>query len=174
MSELPEKVYQAFDPAPLMADRESAKLYVDLDEVRGSADVVNRLANNIRFSDTSTCQILAGHKGSGKSTELRRLQRELESSPKRYFVVFCESDDDIDRNDVDFLEVLIAIMRQMAAQLREKVKIKLQPGYFRDRWQRIWELLGSKVELETLDLETGLTTISTAVKASPDARLKLS
>ncbi|HUU97917.1 MAG TPA: ATP-binding protein [Phycisphaerae bacterium] len=173
MSDLMEKVYQAFDPGPLGGDADLDKLYVDLDDVRGRADVVNRLANKIRLSDTPTCQVLAGHKGSGKSTELRRLQRQLETATKRYFVVFCDSDEDIDRNDVDFLEVLIAIMRQTSIHLREEAGIKLKPGYFRDRWERIWNLLGSKVELDSVELEAGFATISTTVKASPDARLRL-
>lgn len=173
MSDLIEKVYQAFDPGPLGGDADSDKLYVDLDDVRGCADVVNRLANKIRLSKTPTCQVLAGHRGSGKSTELRRLQHQLETASTRYFVVFCESDQDIDRNDVDFLEVLIAIMRQMSKRLREEVGIRLKLGYFRDRWQRIWNLLGSEVELESVELEAGFAAISTTVKASPDARLKL-
>lgn len=56
-------------------------------------------------------------------------------SPK-YFVVFCRSDDDIDRNDIDFPEILIAVVRQLAKQIRERAGIELKPGYFLDLWQR--------------------------------------
>ncbi|KKL07242.1 hypothetical protein LCGC14_2587990, partial [marine sediment metagenome] len=41
-------------------------------------------------------------------------------------VVYCEADEDIDRNDVDFPEVLIAVVRQMAAQLKV-VGVQLKP-----------------------------------------------
>ncbi len=173
MSSSLEKLYAAFDPQPLRADQPGEHRYVDLDDVRGPGDVVPRLASRIRLSPEPTCQLLAGHRGSGKSTELRRLKRELETGNKRYFVVFCDSSRDIDRNDVDFLEVLTAVMRQMAAQLREHAQISLTPGYFRDRWERIWNLLSSDVSLDSVDLEVGFTKISTTVKASPDARLKL-
>lgn len=174
MSDLLKRIYAAFGPDPLRADNpEQRELYVNLDEVRGEADVVHRLASRIRLNDGPTCQILAGHRGSGKSTELRRLKHALETGDERYFVVFCEVDRDIDRNDVDFLEVLVAIIRQMAAQLREHAGIKLKPGYFRDRWERITSLLSSKVELSAMELEVGLTTLSIAMKGSPDTRLKL-
>ncbi len=51
--------------------------------------------------------------------------------------------------------------------------IKLTPGYFRDRWERIKALLGSDVSFEKIGLEAGMLKISTAIKNSPDARLKL-
>lgn len=118
-----QKVYRAFDPLePLPAD--DTRRYVDLNAVRGSSGFTHRLASPILLSgpaadqtgaETPTCQVVTGHRGSGKSTELRRLQHALEESDKRFFVVYCSSESDIDRNDVDFPEVLIAIVRQMAA-----------------------------------------------------------
>ena len=174
MREMREKVYNAFDPSPLRADlAENDSLYVCLDSVRGDGKVVDRLAEKIRLAGDFTCQILAGHKGSGKSTELRCLKRKLETGDKRFFVVFCDSDNDIDRNDVDFFEVLISVVRQTVVQLHEKTNIELQPGYFRDRWERIWSLLSSKIGFDKIDLEAGLATISTTIKSSPDTRIKL-
>jgi len=173
MPQLTEKVYRAFDPdKPVPPEADS--VYVDLDDVRGRAGVVQRLANAVRRSDRSTCQLLAGHRGSGKTTELLRLQRALETDPnsKKYFTVFCEADKDVDRNDVDFPDVLAAIIRQMASQLKKK-GIKLKPGYFTDRWKRITSLLGSEVSFEGLDLGEGMLKVTTAIKSSPDARLKI-
>ena len=47
-------------------------------------------------SDKPTFQLLAGHIGSGKSTELRRVQKELETGDDRFFTVFCQVLEDID------------------------------------------------------------------------------
>jgi hypothetical protein len=169
-----KRLYRIFDPAPLRPDHDN--LYIELDNVRGDADIVNRLASRIRFSDKPTCQILAGHRGSGKSTELYRLQHHLQTTDQeghRYFVVFCECDDDIDRNDVDFPEVLLAIVRQTAKQLRDREGIHLDPGYFKDCLQRIKSLLTSEIQLEGFELDTGLLKLSGAIKGSPDGRKKI-
>jgi hypothetical protein len=168
MSDIRKRIYQSFSLSPLQAEDEA--LYVDLDDVRGKADVVNRLAKRILLSAEATCQLLAGHHGSGKSTELHRLQRRLETADPPCFVVFCESDKDVDRNDVDFPDVLIAVVRQMAAQLKEKAQITLGPGFFKHRWEKMTKWLGTEVDLEKLPLDVGLGNISKALKSSPDAR----
>jgi hypothetical protein len=169
--ELVQRVYRAFDPAPLRAVDDG--LYVDLDEVRGSTGFTTRLANRIRLSDTPTCQVVTGHRGSGKSTELHRLKQRLEDGKDPPFVVYCEADEDIDRNDVDFPEVLIAIVRQMAGQLKDRLDISLKPGYFKDRLQRLMALLESEVTFEGAELGNDLMSLSATVRSSPDARLKL-
>ena len=171
MSDLIKEVYRAFDPAPLT--EEVKDLYVNLDEVRGNSGFVSGLANNIRLSDKLTCQLVTGHRGSGKTTELRKLQIELENSAEKLFVVFCEIDKDVDRNDIDFPDVLIAIVRQMATQLNERLGIKLKPGYFKQRWDELKTLLSSEVEFEDVGLQSGLLNVSAAIKSSPDTRMKI-
>ena len=79
MTDLLKKIYSVFDPAPLLPDQDN--LYVSLDEARGSTGLVNELSKHILLSQKPTCQLLSGHIGSGKSTELRRLQRELDKAP---------------------------------------------------------------------------------------------
>ncbi len=169
-----QKIYSVFAPSPLRPDQQA--MYVNLDDVRGDPGMVHGMAQKIRLSDEHTCQVLSGHRGSGKSTELGRLCKDLESpidGGAGYFVVRVQADDELDRNDIDFPEVLIAIVRQMAAQLRERKVMELKPGYFRDRWERLKKLALSEVSFEGLDLETGMATVSTTVKNSPDARLKV-
>ncbi len=170
MSDRIEHVYRAFDPGPLPA--EAGDLYVDLDDVRGEAGLVDRLAQRIRLADGVTCQLLAGHHGSGKSTELKRLQRELQAGEKRYFVVFCDAGSDLDLNDVDFPEVLIAVVHQLAQQLEDRAEIKLQAGYFKQRWEALKGLLGG-LDFSEVELSLGMLKIAGAIKGSPDARAKI-
>lgn len=121
MTDLLERVYQAFDPTLLAAGPE---IYVDLDAVRGAGDVVAGLESRIRLSSGRTCQLLAGHLGSGKSTELKRLEQALgRAGEKRYFVVFIESKSDLDLNDVDFPEILIAVVRTLAQEPKKRENI---------------------------------------------------
>jgi hypothetical protein len=168
MNDLMRQVYQAFNPAPLTP--EQSRLYVNLDDARGRADVVHRLGTKIRVSDKPTCQVLAGHRGSGKSTELLRLKKKLESENPRFFVVFCKADDDIDRNDIDFPEILIALVRQMASQLKEHADIHLKPGYFAGLPGRITDFLTSEVTLDKFEFAVSFAKIAGALKSSPTAR----
>jgi len=171
MDDLRARIYRAFDPRPLGS--EDMDLYVALDDVRGNTGVVRRLAERIYLATGRTCQLLAGHRGGGKSTELRRLQRELAEGEPRFFVVFCQSDDDIDRNDVDFPEVLIAVVRQMAAQLKDREGISLKPGYFKDRLKRLKSILGSEVSFDSVELDVGLVRLSGGIKGSPETRARV-
>ena len=160
MSDLPRRIYQKFDPTqPLDRERaDSASLYVDLSDARGKSPVAERLESRIRLSDRETCQVLAGHNGSGKSTELFTLKAGLEresASSDRFFVVYCNVDEDVDRNDVDFPEILVAIVRQTAKQLREREQISLKPGYFKDRFQRLQKLAMKEVSFDRVELEAG-------------------
>ena len=168
MADLAKRIYKVFDTAPLRPDQQ--ELYVDLHEVRGDADVVSRLASRIEFDDDPTCQVLAGHRGSGKSTELLRLKQRLEAGDApRPFVVVVETDKDVDRNDVDFPQILMSVVRQTAGQLKG-VGIDLKPGYFADRVRRVQKLLTTPIELDEVGLDAGLATLSATMKASPDAR----
>jgi len=170
---LAQRVYREFGTEPLRPERQK-ELYVDLDQARGSMGTISRLENTIRFAEgTPTCQVLAGHKGSGKSTEFFRLKKQLESGANPPFVVYVEADHDIDRNDVDFPEVLIAIVRQMATQLKERVGITLKPGYFASRLARLKGILTSEIDVESFELDTGLLKLGGAMKGSPDARRQI-
>jgi len=174
MPDLTQAIYQQFSTSPVTPADDG--LYINLDAARGHADIVCRLAQKIRLAGGQpTCQVLAGHKGSGKSTELLRLQKELESpikshSVKPFFVVYCKTDEDVDRNDVDFPDVLIALIRQVARQLRERCQIELKPSYFKSRWLDLKGLMTSEVSVESLDLDIGLGKLAAKIKSSPTAR----
>jgi energy-coupling factor transporter ATP-binding protein EcfA2 len=166
-----KRIYQVFDPSPLSA--EQTDLYVNLDTVRGSSGLVDRLAQNVRLAAAPTCQLLAGHHGSGKSTELRRLQRKLQNDEDKFFAVLCDMKEDMDPNDVDFPDVLVGIIRQTAVQLRERLSIELKPGYFKQRWEEVKSILGREVDLSAIDLDVGLAKFSAVIKDSPDTRVEI-
>lgn len=165
------RLYQAFDPAPLTPNQQTS-LYVDFSEVRGEdpkSKIVDSLAAHIRLSRRTTCQLLSGHRGSGKSTELYRLQEHLRTGTPRIFAVFCDIDEALNRNDLAFPDLLLAIVRQLAAQL-EALRIKLAPGYFLDRFQELKEFLGREVQVDRLELGDGLNTLVGSLKRSPISR----
>jgi hypothetical protein len=174
-TDLLRRLYQAFDVRALR-DVDAA-LRVELDEFRApQTGIARRLCSNVAYSPRPCHQVLVGHNGSGKSTELWHLKSLLENGrelPKPFFTVYCDADDHVDRNDVDFLDVLVAMLRQLAIDAHKRLDIDLRPGYIRDRLRQLWGLLKSEVELEKIDLGTALGHLSVAIKGSPDARAEL-
>src|SRR3972149_6681672 len=172
-ADLSQRIYRQFGIGPLVPEKQ-IELYVDLTEVRGKMDVANRLEQGINFSEEkTTCQLLAGHNGSGKSTELYRLKKKLESSEPRFFVVYIKSHDELDRNDVDFPDILIAIIRQLAFQLQKSEGITLKPGYFEDRFNWLKKRLTSPLDFDALELNLGFLKLGGHMRASPDARKEI-
>ncbi|MEQ8383890.1 MAG: hypothetical protein RH949_16175 [Coleofasciculus sp. A1-SPW-01] len=57
---------------------------MDCEEVRGDCDILIELGRSILLSDRVTCNLYAGHRGAGKSTELLRLKADLEE--QKYYV----------------------------------------------------------------------------------------
>jgi hypothetical protein len=90
--------------------------YVDCTPVRGKEDVVTQMFNAITWSDVHVAQLFTGHRGSGKSTELLRLQARLEEA--NYVVFYFEADDDLDLNDLEYTDLLLSIARRVTSDLK--------------------------------------------------------
>lgn len=174
MSDSLKRIYNAFDPAPLHKGQQD--LYIDLDDVRGHSGTVGVLKQKILLANGPSCQVLSGHRGCGKSTELWQLRQSLEKpgpDGRKFFVVQVQAEKELDTNDIDFPEVLIAIIRQIAAQFRDQLQITLAPGFFKGRWQRLKQLALTDVDFEGLDLEVGMAKLSTTLRGSPEARRRV-
>jgi AAA ATPase domain len=115
--DLLSQIYNAFDPfQPLQAGDPA---YVDLRSVRGDGDVLTDLGRRVDLAKAKkTCQLYTGHRGVGKSTELLRLQEDLRS--KGYFVVYFAADkEDIEPEDVEYTDVLLACTRHILEELKD-------------------------------------------------------
>lgn len=176
MSDLSHNIYAVFDPKPLKASHGKIDLYVPLDDIRGDGSIAAILGRKILKSSGPACLALTGHRGSGKSTELARLRADLETprtSTHGYFVVQVQADDELDRNDIDFPEVLIAIIRQLALQLKNRLDIELKPGLFKNLWLGLKDLAGMEIDLSSIELEKGMAKLGANLKYSSENRRKL-
>lgn len=108
-------IYNAFDPfRPLPA---GDPVYVDCREVRGDGDVIVELGREILLSERTTCQLYGGHRGAGKLTELLRLKKYLEE--QNCFVVYFGADEeDIDPEDTQYTDILLACTRHLIEDLK--------------------------------------------------------
>jgi len=113
--------YNAVDPAVPLPSGDPR--YVDCTDVRGDRDVVQRMLKTITWADSNTAQLLTGHRGCGKSTELLRLKARLEEAG--YAVIYFEADEDLDVNDIVYSDLLLAIARRIESELRQAYSIEL-------------------------------------------------
>lgn len=167
------RVYRQCNPARPLEPGDSR--YVPFTGVRGRGDLVMRLANSIHRADEPLHLLFAGHRGGGKSTELLRLKQSLaepKENSKGSFVVYFEADEeDVDVNDVDFPDLLLAIIRQVGKALREgPPKVELRPTRLSGFIDNVKHLLGTEVEFEKLDLDAKIAKITATIKSSPNAR----
>ena len=76
------------------------------------------LARHIERSKKPITQLIAGHRGCGKSTELLRLVDRLKN--ENYFVLYFEADGFLDINDVKYTDVLVVIVRRLVEGLAQE------------------------------------------------------
>jgi len=91
--------------------------WVDCALVRGGTDVVGLLALRIE-SSSPMAQLISGHRGCGKSTELLRLANRLER--ENFLVVYFAADEDIDTGDLVYTDLLLSIIKRLERTLSEK------------------------------------------------------
>jgi len=133
----------------------SEENYVDLCSERGGTSVVSVLKKRIRRSESYTHLLFSGHPGGGKSTELRRLCEKLDQSDPRFFTVYMDADEYINRQDVDIVEIFLAIIGSLAETLRQDENIDIDSPILEKRWNEIKGVFSSEMELEKIEISLG-------------------
>jgi AAA ATPase domain len=161
------EIYSAFEP--FQPPNQDA--YVDCQAVRGDWDVTRELGRKITRSKQPTCQLYTGHRGVGKSTELLRLKEYLEK--QKYFVVYFAADEqDIEPQDTEYADILLASTRHLV----EKIKLKNQNPlliWMENRWQELKDLALTELSFEGTNLEVNISQfskITANLRAVPDKR----
>jgi hypothetical protein len=105
--------------------------YLDLKEVRNNKNVSSLVRKIKRTTETGDfCkQLVTGHTGSGKSTELRRLQSQLEGV--HYFVFYLDVEASLDLRQITYQDVLLNIAQELVSSL-EKAGITLNADLLSD------------------------------------------
>ena len=119
--------------------------YVNLAMTRGE-DVVKRMRRAIALSPNKpTYQLLSGHIGSGKSTELLRLKLELEQ--QGFAVIYCAADKYLQIDDVGLTEIWLVILTMILQQIEKKgdlLSLAYLPNAISEieKWMRISAPIG--------------------------------
>ena len=149
---------QSLDPS----DKRYVPLYGDAGLVE--EDPVQRLAHAIEWTSESV-QLLSGYRGTGKSTELRRLKASLEESD--YLVFLCDIQDYLNLStpiDVsDFLMVTAGAFGEAVNKRLEEDDHRLHEGYW-ERFRTFWGGLG--IEAPKLSASIGTGPVSIGIQAN--------
>ena len=134
---------QALDPAD--------KRYVPLYDDPGLAgdDPVELLARAIEWTPESV-QLFSGYRGTGKSTELKRLKKRLEEQPdSKYLVFLCDVEDFLNLSTpVDVSDFLMAVAGMFGESVRERLG-DVHPLH-EDYWERLRTFL-TKTNVEVTE-----------------------
>lgn len=140
--------YQRFKPEEALVTPEDLEsFYVQRDN-----SPVDKLVSLLEMEDDPAKFLLAGHRGGGKTTELRRLQQKLANN---YTVIWIDTQAALDRYNIGYAEVIVLIGLEIARQA-------IQPNWL---FHNKDKLLG--------DLQNSLKTIVYKDKANEEDGLKL-
>lgn len=115
------EVRAACDPSRPLIPEEQAQLHEDLSIVQG-ADRIAQVENRIRdaWADSYVSELVTGHAGCGKSTELLRLASELRK-PKEgraYHVVYVDAYDYLNPFEVRLPQLVVSLMAALSVEPR--------------------------------------------------------
>ena len=148
--ELITQIYNAFNPFEPLKPGDEA--YVDFKAVRGNEDIFRQVGRKIIRSDQPTCQLYTGHRGAGKSTELLRLQKDLEENGC-FVVYFGATENDLNEQDSQHTDILLACTRHVLEQLKDSANPQVLLKWLEERWFELKDLAFSEVSWEGLNVE---------------------
>ncbi len=140
-------------------------VHVYEDEQLAKADPVELMARAIEFTPGESVQLLSGFRGSGKSTELRRLKKRLETSG--YLVVLYDIEDYLNTSTpVDISDFLMALAGAFGEEVVKNFLLEGDPVQ-ESYWSRFVNFLTkTNVEFSEIGGKLGTEGASISLKAN--------
>ena len=159
-----KEFYNAVLPRPLEPDD---PCYVSLyDEALTDADPVQRLALAVEWA-TESVRLFSGYRGTGKSTELRRLKRRLEESG--HLVFLCDMEDYLNLSTpVDVTDFLMAVAGSFDDAIRAQREGAL--GTSESYWEGLERFL-TALRIEGVSVSAGV--FKASLKSDPTFKQRL-
>ncbi|MGE0680518.1 MAG: hypothetical protein AB7P69_06370 [Candidatus Binatia bacterium] len=162
--------FRAVTDQPLEpTDPRYISLYTDPNLV--TDDPVELMARAIEWTPGESVQLFSGFRGTGKSTELRRLRKRLKES--NYLVFLCDIEDYLNLSTpVDVIDFLMAVAGAFSEAITD-TQLLGQPLQ-EDYWTRLWNFL-TRTQVNISELSGGVDLKAAApatVTASIKANLK--
>lgn len=130
--------------------------YVDCSDARGSDTLAEEFLSKLEMANRPLHFLFTGHIGCGKSSELKCLQTKLEQGAlpngKKYLPVYLDAQEYLDEYDVEPVDLLLAIVGEMAEVLEKQAGIHLEEHYLSRKLQEVKDLLKREVDLEEAEI----------------------
>lgn len=150
-----EDMIKVFTPFPLDGD-DYEEFYVDTSSERSVKNASKAIVNCFRIKIEPYMKILfMGHKGCGKSTEIRNISEQLE---EQYMIVKFSIANEIELQGIDYVDVIFVIMEQLLNVVSTNSCLKIESSILDklyDYWNqtRIMEIV--HLEEKSAGVEAG-------------------
>jgi hypothetical protein len=150
-----------FGSHPLISDGENECLYVK-GLHGGDKDLIRTLADRVDYDEGGGTYLFSGNRGTGKTTELMRLAENLRG--RGCEVLYVDMAEYLNLTvAVEITDFLISVLGGFSEKIEQRFGSNPGgTGFF----ERIADLLKTRVNIEGLDLEAGLGDIKTVLKMS--------
>ncbi|MBP0028390.1 P-loop NTPase fold protein [Roseofilum sp. Guam] len=152
--------------------------YVDCNSVRGDEDILVQLGGPIKMAENNACLLYSGHRGGGKSTELKRLKKDLEDYGfvVVYFAAATEDEGDLSFQDTQYQDILLSCTRQLLKELEGKADPSPIANWLKSRWKELTDLALTEVSFDNFNVSIALsqfTRITAVMRTEPSKRRKI-
>lgn len=144
-------------------------VYVAQVNCQGYHDAVEDIANEIDFQEGGGVYLFSGQRGTGKSTELKRLKKRLESDGITVFYADL-AEFILLTKEIEISDFLVSICGAMSEQLL--TSYGASPGN-RSYWDRFSAFLQARVDVNQIDIKLPGFDIKAALKNDPDFKRRV-
>lgn len=159
-----KEFYNNLDDYPLELDIQEQPFYVPFLQ-NSSDDPIAELAERISFSQSQSVNLFTGQRGSGKSTEFRRLRKMLMEDDCVVFLLDMRDYMNL-TTPVEISDFLISIMSALSEAVEKQFKKSPQQ---RSYFERLKDMLLSDIQLNELEVNG----IKASLKDDPSFKLRL-
>jgi len=145
-------LYKTVNPNDPLPPNDSR--YIDFCKARGSEDFASYIARRVITAEPPNFhqRLITGHRGSGKSTELKRLEASLAEAG--FLVAFLDVEITLDLADLEYLDILLAIAYQLYVVAYQN-KLKISDQLLRDVEEWFSEIITIREEHYSDEINVG-------------------
>ena len=161
------RFYQALpleEPLEVGDKRYVADLHHD-----GGGDPIAQLATQIDWDEGSGVYLFTGQRGTGKSTELRRLQHMLREQGNTVLLVDM-AEYLHETQPVEISDFLISVLGAMSDRFGHELG---NDPAVRSYWERVGDFLAKEVKVEELNLEVGAASLKLGLRDDPTFKQRI-
>jgi hypothetical protein len=144
-------------------------VYVAQVNCQGQNDAIEEIATEIEWQDGGGVCLFTGQRGTGKSTELKRLKKRLEDVGAVVFYADL-SEFMLLTKEVEISDFLVSVAGAMSEQVL--AKYGASPGN-RSYWQRFTSFMQTEVEIKEFGAKLPGIDIKAALKSDPDFKRRV-